>query len=258
MPTGPILIGGVHGAPKIRNPLRPKWVDQITKACLYVINLSETTHVLQRTYGAYFIEGIKEGEQYTVTKVHGRIATLDEGDNVRSQQIIEADEIAACICMQINEGILCKEGYESFGGAFVSETNPPSPKDLKKNIAKLMSFYDGQIELADQFWDDPHDHKNISSLMRRAARIRNQSRPWTYLSVEMLACPACGVNVRVGLAICKECGAILDEEKARKFFPERFVEASAVARDTESKPTSRRANAPQRTQDGGEPRGGKA
>lgn len=245
MPTGPILIGGVHGAPKIRNPLRQKWVDQITKATLYVINLSETTHVLQRTYGSYFVQGITEGEQYTVTPVRGRIATLDEGDNVRSQQIIEADEIAACLCSQINDGILCKEGYESFGGAFVSETDPPNPKDLKKYTAKLMAFYDGQIELADQFWDDPHDHKNISALMRRAARIRHKSKPWTYESVETHFCAACGESLRAGVPVCKTCGAVQPgkEAEARKFFPERFQSPEAPA---PAKPRARKTpEAPQ-------------
>lgn len=223
MPTGPILIDA--RPPKIRNPIPKKWVDQIVKARVWLVNLTDQTHVMQRNYGCYFVRGIKEGERYTVTPVNGRITTLDEGDNIRTQQMVEAEDIAADLAMQINSGILTEEGEESFCGAFVSLTEKPSEKDLQKNEAKLVAFYDAQVRLGNKFHDDPNDHKNISAIMRRAARIRGQKPPWLFDSTPMNACAACGESLRQGVAICKTCGAIQPgmEEKARKFFPERFA-----------------------------------
>ncbi len=113
-------------------------------------------------------------------------------------------------------------------GVFVSPTRDPAAKVLAAMKARLNHFYDEQIGLADSFWDDPRDHKNISSLHRRAAKVRHQTRPWTYESVNTALCPACGKSITVGVAICATCGAIVDEQKARKFFPERFAHEAAA------------------------------
>lgn len=245
MPTGPILIDG--RPPKIRNPIPKKWVDQITKARVWVVNLTDQTHVLQRNYGVYFIKGTKDDERYTLTPVNGRITTLDEGDNIRTQQMVEAEDIANDLCHTINDGILVEEGEISFGGAFMSVTNPPSEKDLQKHEAMLVAFYDSQVRLGNKFHDDPADHKNISAVMRRAARIRGQKPPWLFDSTPAVACPACGESLRAGVAMCKTCGAIIDEAKARKYFPERFAAASteqpaAQAVAPPSAPTPRRSS----------------
>jgi hypothetical protein len=34
--------------------------------------------------------------------------------------------------------------------------------------------------------------------------------------MRMHECPACGEKVKIGVAVCKHCGAILDEDKAAK------------------------------------------
>jgi hypothetical protein len=229
---GPILIDARPA--RIRNPLPKKWIDQITKARVWLVNLTDQTHVLQRNYGCYFIHGAKEGERYTVTPVNGRITTLDEGDNIRGQQMVEAEDIAQDLAMQINTGILTEEGEESFGGAFVSETEKPAEKDLLKHERLLVAFYDAQIRLGNKFWDDPNDHKNVSAIMRRAARIRGTKPAWVFDPTPSTACAACGESLRVGVPVCKTCGAIQPgmEEKARKFFPERFAAETTPPAET--------------------------
>jgi hypothetical protein len=199
---------------RVVNPIPAKYVDAIIKGHVWLINLTDQNWVFQRTYGVYVIAGTKAGEPYTSLQINGRIETMDIGDDKCQQQFTEAEDIADDLAHQANDGIVCLPGTESFMGVFVSPTEDPAPRVLAEMTAKLMAFYDAQIVLADQWWDDPATHKNISSLPRRAAAIRHQTRPWTYESVNTMACPDCGVSVRVGLAFCRECGAILDEQKA--------------------------------------------
>lgn len=231
---------------KIRNPMPQKYVNAITKKCVYLINIWEITFPgLQRTYGSYSVFGRKPNEPYSVTQVHGRIELMDEGDEKYGMQATECEEIAADLCAQCNDAILTGEGQPaSFMGVFVSPTIPPPPALLREMQQKLAEFQDAQISLADTFWDEPANHKNISSLMRKCAKARNQTRPWTYEPTNQHVCPACGSNVKTGVAICKDCGAVQPgmEQTARKFFPERFAEDAPAA----AAPKSRK-NTPRNT-----------
>lgn len=77
---------------------------------------------------------------------------------------------------------------------------------------------------ADLFWAQPGNQKlDISDRHRRAAVILRQPKPWAYIPSENEDCPGCGKPQKVGIARCGDCGAILDEEKCRKIYPELFM-----------------------------------
>jgi transcription initiation factor TFIIIB Brf1 subunit/transcription initiation factor TFIIB len=46
----------------------------------------------------------------------------------------------------------------------------------------------------------------------------------------MHECPACGEKVKIGAAVCKHCGAILDEDKAAKHGLDAGAAAARAAR----------------------------
>lgn len=249
---------------KIRNPIPQRYVSSTVEHAVFLINLSDQTFIFQRTYGAYVLLGRRGDEPYTITRVAGRMEVMDEGDSKYGQQLTEAEDIAADLAGQANTGILVPENGDSFIGVFVCEklvpceacedsgqakkcTHLQPPADqLEEMRARLNGFYDGQIQLADLFYDDKNDHKNISNLMRRAAKYRNQTRPWTYEAVNMASCPACGTNIKSGVAICATCHAIIDEPKARKFFPDLFRSAEQDS-EPAPKPAPRARKAPQTT-----------
>lgn len=215
------------GTPRrVRNPIPAKFVETFTKETRYLINITGERFVLQRTYGVFVIDGCKEDNPYTVTRVNGRLEMMDEGDQKYGQQLTEAELIAEDLCNEINSGILTIEGGDSriFMGVFVSMNEEPSENELKTAHRRLENFYKDQVAIADVFWDDPANHKNISSLQRRAARYLNMKKPWTYDSTPQVQCAACGESLAPGVAICKTCHAIQPgmEDAARKFFPERF------------------------------------
>jgi hypothetical protein len=61
------------------------------------------------------------------------------------------------------------------------------------------------------------------SVNHRAALVEaNLKRSWAAPAVAQEECPACGSAIKAGIARCPHCRAIIDEDKARKFFPELF------------------------------------
>jgi hypothetical protein len=54
---------------------------------------------------------------------------------------------------------------------------------------------------------------------RRAAMAMKREREWAYVPQRTVECPACGEQLRAGAAICKHCNAVLDPDRAAKFFP---------------------------------------
>lgn len=227
---------------KVINPIPEKFVKAMIGQTVYLINLTDQDWVFHRSYGCYLVKGVRDGEVFTSMPIAGRLEHIDQGDEKYSQQITEATDIAEDLARQANEGILVPTGMDSFMGVFVSPTEKPSAALIANNQARMTEFWNGQVQLGDQYWDDPRDHKNISSLMRRAAKATGQTRPWTYQVTKMDSCPACGDSIPAGLAICKSCGALLDEEKARKYFPQYF---SAEGETPSPKTRTARKPAPQ-------------
>lgn len=50
----------------------------------------------------------------------------------------------------------------------------------------------------DMMWAEPTEHRNISSLHRRACASLGQSRPWAYTPEQLVACPGCGASITGG------------------------------------------------------------
>lgn len=77
------------------------------------------------------------------------------------------------------------------------------------------------VKRADDDWNKWHSHRAISDIHVWAASFLGLNREYTNLESGMVAetmpCPACGTNVKVGVAICFNCKAILDREKAKGF-----------------------------------------
>jgi len=65
-------------------------------------------------------------------------------------------------------------------------------------------------------WARGHSFREISDMHRRAALALGAEREWAYVAVEMQDCPVCGERIKRGVAVCKHCRAILDEERAAK------------------------------------------
>jgi hypothetical protein len=222
---------------RIKQPLEDDYVQQITNDARYIINITEQPWTVQRTHGCYQVLPCKKGQPYTTLKVTGRLEVTDEGNDLGSEMVNRAIKICEDVCNEINGNIVTDPGSPaSFMGVFVSDAPHPSEKRLEEAREQLEEFGHAGVAQADRFWDNPRDHVQISEFHRRFASMLGLKRPWLYEAKSLKPCPACSQPIQAGLAKCPQCSAILDEKKARQYFPQDFVAIDAArAAEAEAK-----------------------
>src|SRR5437868_6942411 len=67
-----------------------------------IANITEQSYTAQRTYGTFQITGRAGGEEYALTRVTPRTATMDYGDKRILPLPISAREIAEDLCREVN------------------------------------------------------------------------------------------------------------------------------------------------------------
>jgi hypothetical protein len=106
-------------------------------------------------------------------------------------------------------------------GLGVTETWPPTAQDLAEAHKRLDMKEDELIRDADRFHEQ-RKYDDITEFHRWAARKRGLKKDWLNENPSLVACPACGEQVMPKIAKCPHCRATLDEQLARKYFPEEF------------------------------------
>ena len=101
-------------------------------------------------------------------------------------------------------------------GVFVCAGARPTAEELAVVSARRDDFYQRLVTDGDTMWARGHSFREISDLHRRAAISLGAEREWAYVPMRMADCPACGEKVKPGVAVCRHCRAILDQEKAAK------------------------------------------
>jgi hypothetical protein len=201
-----------------------------------VVNLTEQSWTLHRSYGTYQVRGCEPGEPYALTPVEPRVAVMDLGDKRTLDVPISAREVALDLCREIN----ADGGEDSFFGAFVAQGERPQDDELSEARRRLDAFYRSLIASADREWERSHSYLFINDVQRRAARHLGLDKDWFYQARETFDCPGCGEKVRAGVAVCKTCGAILNREKAAALglapVPAAVVAASATSEPAKPAP----------------------
>ena len=190
-----------------------------TAATVAVASISDQDWYISRTHGVYHIPacaktgppGHRQGEPgessaiqpYALLLLTSRGDVIDLGDNRRFPFTISAREIAEDLLQDLHDH-----------GVFVCEGPRPTAEELAAATARRDAYYHRLISEGDTLWARGHSFREISDLHRRAALALGVEREWAYVPMRMNECPACGERVKAGVAVCRHCGAILDEEKA--------------------------------------------
>jgi len=175
-----------------------------------IVNLTEQSWTLHRSYGTYQVRGCEGREGYALTHVQGRKAVMDLGDKRTYDIHIDATEIAADLCREINSDA----GEESFFGVFTTDGETPAKEELERGRERLAAFYRRLVASADREWERSHSYLFINDVERRAAHYLGLEKEWFYQPRETVECPGCGERIKPGVAVCRSCGAILDRAKA--------------------------------------------
>jgi hypothetical protein len=177
-----------------------------------IVNLTEQSWVLHRSYGAFAVAACLPGEPYSLTRVSSRKAQMDLGDKRTLEVPITAREVADDLCREMN----CDGGDDSFFGVVVCAGDAPTEQELSEARERLAAFYRRVVASADREWERSHSYLFINDVERRAARHLGLEKEWHYQPRETVECPGCGEKIKPHVAVCKSCGAILDPVKAAK------------------------------------------
>jgi hypothetical protein len=184
-----------------------------------IVNISKEEHVMHRTHGVYLIPPRPSGKEYSLCRITPGKDHIDLGDKNRMEIDIDPNDIAEDLCKEINSNA----GPNSYLGVFVCDGEIPTEKELKAAHAKLTLFYEGIVASADL----NHERGgglllDVGDLERRAAKYLGvaEEKPWCHQATSKAKqqdCPACGDKLKIGVAVCKSCGAILDKAKAAQY-----------------------------------------
>ena len=172
-----------------------------------IASVSDQDFYVTRTYGIFHIPAQPAGEPCALLIVTPRGDAICLGDNQRVPFVISAREIAADIIQDLGQH-----------GIFVCANERPSEAELRAAREVRDAWYGRLVTEADEMWARGHSYREISDMHRRAALFLKLDREWAYVPQRSVECPACGEKVRAGVAICRHCNAVLDSERAAKYF----------------------------------------
>jgi hypothetical protein len=177
----------------------------VMEATVSVASVSDEDWYISRTHGVYHIPARPKDQKYGLLLIKSRADALDMGDNRRFPFTISAREIADDLLQDLQEH-----------GVFVCAGARPTEEELNVATTRRDAFYHRLVQDGDTLWARGHSFREISDLHRRAAIALGIEREWAYVPQRMMECPACGEKVKEGVAVCRHCHAILNEEKAAK------------------------------------------
>jgi hypothetical protein len=198
----------------------------------YVCNITDIDWPpIDFDYGRFAIKGVKAGEEYAVTLITARLSTMDHGEKNVTRVPIGALDIAHDLCRMINENagsVDEQTGAKPFVGVFVIEGPEPTRAELHEAREKLKAFCEHFVFIADADFEVFRNSKFIPGFARRAAKILNLDKPYAIDTQRMVQCPVCRKGVAPETIKCPHCDAVLDEAKARKYFPQLYAAAAPI------------------------------
>jgi hypothetical protein len=198
-----------------------------------IASVSDQDWYISRTHGMYHIPTCKKGEAFAKLRIEPRTDMVDLGDNRRLPLTIGARDIAEDLLQDLRDH-----------GVFRCKGEEPSDAELQTARSRCEAFHHKLVAEGDVMWARGHSFREISDLHRRAAIALGLEREWAYVPTRMNDCPACGEKVKLGVAVCRHCSAILDAEKAAKHglgLGARYARIAASVRE-ENEPVASKAN----------------
>ena len=179
-----------------------------------ICNISDQSWLLHRTHGTFAIAACEPGQDYALTPISSRRGRIDLGDKRTLDFPITAREIADDLAREINSD----GGEGSNFGVFVCEGGVPTDEEQLEAQDRLVFVLPEAGSCSGPAVGTHAQRRgSISDLDRRAARALKLEKEWCYEPQQRVECPACGEKLKPGVAVCRVCRAVLNQEKAAQF-----------------------------------------
>jgi hypothetical protein len=207
---------------------------------VYLFNVGPEQHEVTRGgLGTFIVPPCPKGERVSKALVISGIypEQLNAGEQIITNY--QTGEDIANDILGIHSTLPTKHEFTTnlqWKGVFVSHNERPIDEEIVAAKSKRAELLDWFIEDGDRrslVGPGENGMAGIGINHRNAVQERKQKRGWASVAVPQDECPACGSAIKAGIAVCPHCSAVIDEDKARRFFPGRFAQTG-----TEAKPES--------------------
>lgn len=116
------------------------------------------------------------------------------------------------------DDIFNTERLEMRGCFYLDADAIPTEEQVSKARATRLAWLKRLVDAGDSEYKRGGKIDQIPDYCKRAVAELKIKRDWTLSDIpDLQDCPACGDTLKVGVAVCKSCGAILDREKAIQY-----------------------------------------
>jgi endogenous inhibitor of DNA gyrase (YacG/DUF329 family) len=205
----------------------PKMLADLSKEkAVYVFNVGPDKWERRLgSLGNYCVPACPEGKEVSAPlKIDGVILERvpDGGSMNKMMNRYEEGMDVARDLMFIGRGYSPELNRERWG-LFISEKPVPEKAQIQKAKAELRKTYAKLVDEADNL-ERANKRADIGEPHRQAALALGVTKPWLATEPrEATNCPACQKMVDIEAVSCPNCSAILDWEKAKEFFPEKYL-----------------------------------
>jgi hypothetical protein len=112
--------------------------------------------------------------------------------------------------------IMATEGM-TLRGCFIPKGDTPTPEELRNAKGVRRAYMEACIRAGDTEYARSGRIDDIPQEFKRYVAEMKIEREWAYAAKETVDCPACGGQIKYGVAVCLHCKAILDPTKAEAF-----------------------------------------
>ena len=200
--------------------------DLCTKPYYYIFNVGPWQWNQQLGgRGTKTVQACAEGEDYSPALELPKLDNETVAADMNKMENRQEDGLAVVqAVMQEGFGFRPEHSLRNWGVACIDHW-PPTEKDLEEPRLMLAIKDDELITEGDKYHDQ-HKFEDITDYHRSAAKRRRVAKPWLNKNPDLVSCGACGTEVKQNIALCPQCGAVLDEDLHRKFFPDKYKKSA--------------------------------
>lgn len=184
---------------------------------LQICSIAPEQFKFKRTYTpGITIPACKKGQQYTSVVIEDH---KDFEIHFMEYEWTKAKRIPVDVPAQIIINDFFGNEQLAEHGCFVKAVGEtPTKEDLDQARGKRRSWLQTLVQAGDEEFLRSKRVDQIPTFCKRAVEELGVEREWAFQAPPaMFDCPVCAEKLKVGVALCRGCGAILDAEKAAKY-----------------------------------------
>jgi hypothetical protein len=227
---------------------RPNVPDVLLRGnTIKIFNIHDEAHVVSLgSLGTFLVKPCQPGQAYSEpleikpTYVDEYPVDMDMNGIKTAYNLVEGTDVAKEIVGTAPH----KDASANLTklGVFIAAGDEPTQPELLRAKAELTKHMQHLVAQGDKIaMQGPMEANNISDSHRKAAKFLNQKREWSVVSGQLDQCEACFESINPGSAVCRHCGAVLDDARAKKFKlgPYSNLNYSAPAETEATKPAKK-------------------